>query len=86
MCIYIDTSETRIKTEEETATSSCSVSGGVSKDCAHPLAKNGATNVIGSTNTGSVHNLIDRKDPLLLDNVPEEGRVFLKLNFHRIIF
>lgn len=57
--------ETRIKSEDENASSSCASGGGVTK--------NGAPNIIGSTNTGSIHSLGDRKEPLLMDNVPEEG-------------
>lgn len=57
--------ETRIKNEDENASSSCATSGGITK--------NGAPNIIGSTNTGSIHNLPDRKEPMLMDSVAEEG-------------
>lgn len=70
-----ENSETRIKTDEDPATSSCS--GGVNKDCGRTLTKNGANNVIGSTNTGSLHNLVDQKEPHLLENATDEGKYFL---------
>lgn len=72
ICVpYTENPESRIKAEEETATSSCS--GGVNKECGRNLTKNGANNVIGSTNTGSLHSLVDRKDPHLLEGTRDEG-------------
>lgn len=84
----VENSETRIKTDDDTASSSCS--GSLNKDCGRILTKNGANNVIGSTNTGSIHNLVDQKEPHLLEGATDDCEYFLsffaiKMSFNELV-